>query len=359
MKRSYCFFLLPILVASAGCPSTDNNVGSLGKDAGAADGSGQVASDGPSQAADMAGAGQDAGQKPPAVDGPNSASTCVTGSDCPSGLSCGYAAADGCAAKGVCMKRDLQGAVGPDYMCGCDGQAILPIVINSSTVLYVSAPYSGWAGPCTGMPDSGVPDAASAGKDAAPDAPEAGAAHQCQLNTDGTCSAVTPNTACTPFNARRYDDGAGCYATDWTTLWCCATAAGDSCGGPGMIGCLQVASAAATVTYWTPTLAGPSPQLLGAQACDQSKSATVTAAQPCSAAPADPNAEEAAIYAVLLGNTGGKLPIIEEQTSTGMNGVSDTAQTVDLATSRMTGVDPATISSFLAQSQRTASDQPS
>jgi hypothetical protein len=38
MKRSICFLLLPILVTSAGCPTTDNNVGSLGNDSAVADG---------------------------------------------------------------------------------------------------------------------------------------------------------------------------------------------------------------------------------------------------------------------------------------------------------------------------------
>jgi hypothetical protein len=119
------------------------------------------------------------------------------------------------------------------------------------------------------------------GQDAAPAAPEAGAVHQCQLNVDGTCSAVTPNTACTPFNARRYDESAGCYAPVWTALWCCATAAGDSCSWPPAIGCYQVAGDGGTVTYLTPGLAGPSPPLLGGQACDQSESARVTQAPPC------------------------------------------------------------------------------
>jgi hypothetical protein len=134
MKGSYCFFLLPILVASAGCPNTDNNVGSLGQDAGAAGSSGQDAGGAPGQPTDAASMGQDAGQKPPAVDGPISASTCVT--------------------------------------------------------------YLGQAGPCTGTPDAGVPDAAPVGKDTAQDSPEAGAAHQCQLSPDGTCSATLP-VACT------------------------------------------------------------------------------------------------------------------------------------------------------------------
>ncbi len=107
-----------------------------------------------------------------------------------------------------------------------------------------------------GAKDAAAPDAVSGAKDAAAASPEAGAAHQCQLNADGTCGAVTPNTACTPFNARRYDESAGCIATNWTTLWCCATAAGDSCGWPAATGCYQVARDSGTVTYWTPAL-GP------------------------------------------------------------------------------------------------------
>jgi len=71
--------------------------------------------------------------------------------------------------------------------------------------------------------------------------------HECQLNADGTCSALTVNTACTPFTGRRYDESAGCYATVETTLWCCATAAGESCAWPPAIGCVQVAADGGTV----------------------------------------------------------------------------------------------------------------
>jgi hypothetical protein len=91
---------------------------------------------------------------------------------------------------------------------GCD---------QSESAKVTSAPPCG-----TPLVDAAAPDAASTGKDAVTASPEAGAAHQCQLNANGTCGAVTPNTACTPFNARRYDESAGCIATNWTTLWCCA-----------------------------------------------------------------------------------------------------------------------------------------
>ena len=144
--------------------------------------------------------------------------------------------------------------------------------------------------PCAGSPapDAAVPDAAGVGKDAAQDAPDAGAAYQCQLNTDGTCQAVTPNTACTPFKARRYEESASCIATDWTTLWCCATAAGDSCGWPAATGCLQVSTDAGAVTYWTPAMGLPPSSLPGMQVCDATKSGKVASTSSlCSAPPPD------------------------------------------------------------------------
>jgi len=274
MKRSFCLFLLPILVGSARCTTTDNNVGSLGQDAGVVDGPGQ---DGVGTTLPRA---------------------CTTSADCPAGLSCGYAVGDGCLAKGVCMQSNSQGAAGgPDYMCGCDGQAILPIVINSTTVLYVSAPYSGWAGPCTGMPDSGVPDAASVGKDAAPASPEVGAAHQCQLNADGTCSAVTSNTACTPFPGNRFDESAGCYSPVSTTLACCATLAGDYCHFAAGRGCYQIVAAGSTVTYWTPGLPDVNVAAPGGQYCDKAMAAKVPGAHPCSLTSPDAGVSDVASVA--------------------------------------------------------------
>ena len=136
------------------------------------------------------------------------------------------------------------------------------------------------------MADAAAPDAASTGKDAATASPEAGdAAHQCQLNANGSCSAVTSNTACTPFIGHRYDEGAGCYATAPTTLWCCATAAGDSCAWPPSIGCNQVATDGGTVAYWSTG---------GGEGCDQSESAKVTSAPPCGTPLVDAAAPDAA-----------------------------------------------------------------
>ncbi len=56
MKRSFRLFLLPILFGSAGCTTVDNNVGSLGADAGPGDGPRKDASGAPAQPADASAA---------------------------------------------------------------------------------------------------------------------------------------------------------------------------------------------------------------------------------------------------------------------------------------------------------------
>jgi hypothetical protein len=169
-------------------------------------------------------------------------------------------------------------------VCGCDGKTY-----GNDCVRLAAGISKNFDGACpTTDADAGVPDAPSVGQDAAQDAPEAGAAHQCQLNTDGTCSAVTPNTACTTFHGRRFDESAGCYSTASTSLGCCATAAGDSCALPGLVGCYQVATDGGVVAYWTPGLATTA--MPGVQQCDQSKSATVSSAPSCGSTSADAGA---------------------------------------------------------------------
>lgn len=275
MKRSSCLFLLPILVAGAGCPSTDNHVGSLGKDAGAAGGSGQVASDGPAQAADVAGVGQDAEQKPPAADGPISASICVTFS----GQAAPCAGIPDAAIGNVCPYppgSDTSSDTGKGNFVGCrPGPAsnfcdqswytmtcnsagtmpssipepanslackVLPIPTPSNTLYYC----------CPCAPAVGVPDAGNVGQDAGQDAPEVGAAHQCQLNADGTCSAVTPDTSCLPVKGTLYDQEANCISNIGGTLYCTAWQTDAPGGLAPAVGCLQVPQDGGTLIYRTP-----------------------------------------------------------------------------------------------------------
>ncbi len=124
---------------------------------------------------------------------------CTTDSDCPAGLSCGYAVADGCVAKGVCVQSNFQGPVGPSEMCGCDGQGIVPVVVqgpsSSYTVFYASAPSSGKIGPCTGI---SVPDAATATESAPSTTTEAKVPLQ-HRSTSASCpSQRGPGPSCAP-----------------------------------------------------------------------------------------------------------------------------------------------------------------
>jgi hypothetical protein len=194
---------------------------------------------------------------------------------------------------------------GPDVPgIGKDGAFQMPDAAGPDTlgaskdVAYLLPEAAGLDAPGVGkdvaylLPEA-LPDAPDMGKDGAAVSPDAGT-HQCALNADGTCQAVTANTACTPFTGRRFDESASCISTTSTTLWCCATAAGDSCGWPAATGCLQVALDSGTATYWTPSLAGPAPAIAGGQACSQATSAKVSGAQICAspspdaAADADP-----------------------------------------------------------------------
>jgi hypothetical protein len=140
------------------------------------------------------------------------AAACVKDGDCPAGLSCGYAVADGCAAKGVCVQNNCQNGacLTPAGMCGCDGQTILPVQsqqssANSITIVYASAPSSGKIGPCTGIPDAGSPGCNWQGK-VIPIGQQVDAGDGCNI-----CECTVAGIACT---AR------ACFPPDAPTLVC-------------------------------------------------------------------------------------------------------------------------------------------
>jgi hypothetical protein len=138
---------------------------------------------------------------------------CVRDGDCPAGLSCGYAVADGCAAKGVCVQNNCQNSascLNPAGMCGCDGQYISPVQSqqlspNSSTVVYTSAPSSGKIGPCMGIPDAGSAGCTWQGK-VIPVGQQVDAGDGCNI-----CECTVAGIACT---------GRACFPPDAPTLVC-------------------------------------------------------------------------------------------------------------------------------------------
>ena len=220
---------------------------------------------------------------------------CLKSADEVGGVNTGAFCSSECSADSDCVGQTRDPSNPTDTRCAGGYACVVAFVVGPLACKKLCLCKDFLAGPpstpvtCSSTPaDAAVPDAASVGKDAAPDSPEAGAAHQCQLNADGTCSAVTPDTACTPYRGRRYNESAGCLAANLTTLWCCATAAGNSCAWPATTGCLQVSTDAGAVTYGTPSAALPS-MFPGAQACDQNMSGKVASAwgSLCPATPAD------------------------------------------------------------------------
>jgi hypothetical protein len=122
-------------------------------------------------------------------------------------------------------------------MCGCDGQGIVPVVVqgpsSSYTVLYASAPSSGKIGPCTGISSTGNSDAS----------PDTGPAGTCLLEYndalavgDPCCYRAGSANTCNKNVQCNSQSGADCcliYATDSTSYGerCCLYANGGQVDG--------------------------------------------------------------------------------------------------------------------------------
>jgi len=242
MKRSFCTLLLLILVGTAGC-TTNNNVGSPGNDSGVADGSGQVARDVQAQPADAGPVAADAAAPDAVSVGKDAAQDSPPASVAPDAVSVG---------NDVAQESPLADATAPD----------------AASVAKDAAQESPTA-------DAASSDVASVTKDAAQDAPDPGATNQCQINADGTCSAVPPFiSSCTPFFGYRYDEGTGCRSRVGMTLGCCT---GNCVVMQGFLGgCYEVAMDGGTVPYivWN-TISSPRYVPPGVQACDPNSNASI------------------------------------------------------------------------------------
>jgi hypothetical protein len=232
VKRSFCILFFLILVGTAGC-TTNNNGGSPGNDSGVADGPVQVARDVQAQLADASPAYSGDAAMPDAIGATKDAAA-----------------------------PDAIGATNDVAQDSPSADAAVPDAASVAKDAVQDAPTA----------DAVSSDVASVGKDAAQDAPDPGATNQCQLNADGTCSALTPFTSCTPFLGYRYDDGAGCLSGVGTTLGCCA----GYCERGPLSGCYEVETNGGTVSYIVWNIMSSQKYIPpGVQACDPNSNASI------------------------------------------------------------------------------------
>ncbi len=220
-------------------------------------------------------------------------------SNAPDGDVCGAGApvhysAPGCGADAVpiCGAYN-QECLSLDSFCGCDGQTTVYGVCRASPspFLYVGA-----------CPDGGPPDVPL---DSSDDGGDSGGTYLCQVNADGTCSAITPDTSCLPVQGALYDQAANCVSGTAGTLYCTAwqtDAPGGLAGGLAAAeGCLQIPQDGGTLTYWTPESDISNPWWRS-HACDASLTALVSSAPACGSAPEAPDATPACTVQVFSGN---------------------------------------------------------
>jgi hypothetical protein len=161
-----------------------------------------------------------------------------------------------CGGQSVC--RSCNSALGlwaimPVWSCVCASATV-----NGSTGLYWQCPSGPVCqlGPgtfvdsqCTepAVIDGGIDQAA---EDSGGDSSDR---YSCQLNTDGTCSAITADTNCLPFTGVLYDEGGNCLTAKGTTLYCAGASASNLGGGLApAVGCYQVVQDGGTLIYRTP-----------------------------------------------------------------------------------------------------------
>ena len=159
-----------------------------------------------------------------------------------------------------CSKSDSLGLVG-QHDSGTDGESGADADMVVDAVVVESQPSTS---------DVGAPSST----------------YLCQLNTDGTCSALTPNTNCLPYTGRLYDEKANCISETEITLYCSAWSMSTMGGFAGSVGCYQVGQDGGALIYSTPESDVSNPQWRS-QSCDASLAALVKDAAPCSAASTD------------------------------------------------------------------------
>ena len=109
----------------------------------------------------------------------------------------------------------------------------------------------------------------------------------CQMNADGTCSAVTPNTSCLPVRGSLYDQEAKCISnTGDGTLYCTAWRTDAPGGLAPAEGCLQVPQDGGALIYRTPESDINNPWWKSHE-CDSSLTTLVMGAAGCGSSPTE------------------------------------------------------------------------
>ncbi len=201
-------------------------------------------------------------------------------SNAPDGEVCGagvpvHYSAPGCGADAVPIcGATSQECLSLDSFCGCDGQTTVYGVCRTSPspFLYVGACPDGGPGPLDLLSDSGGDGGGSSGT------------YQCQVNADGTCSAVTPDTSCLPLRGVPFDQQADCLSGPEITLACAAWQTGTMGGLAAAEGCYQVPQDGGALVYRTDE-SDISDPLWRSRVCDASLAALVSGAPACGSAP--------------------------------------------------------------------------
>ncbi len=131
--------------------------------------------------------------------------------------------------------------------------------------------------------DSSLPDALSADATTDTDSTDTNPDSNllsCSLQSNGTCVPTTPDTSCTPFPARIFDDVANCTSAQSKVVACCAASAGAACAAPAIVGCLTSADTDGGREIWFVSSLWTAS---GFEQCDGALGAKVTGAPVCQA----------------------------------------------------------------------------
>jgi hypothetical protein len=176
----------------------------------------------------------------------------------------------------------------PFQYCGCDG--VTYSILESSDPRgireYPYQPYSHYGACGPNDRADGGPSTSDVPPESSSDRGDVSETYLCQVNADGTCSPVTPDTSCLAFTGHLYDESDNCISNTESTLYCTAWSASALGGLAAAVGCYQIPLDGGALIYWTAE-SDISDSLWRNRACDASLGAIVTSAARCGSPAAD------------------------------------------------------------------------